>query len=321
MILGSNGEAIMLSDDERRDVLKVSREFIAPEKVLIAGTGCESAINTLALTEYAASLGYDVALVRTPYYYRHSMPTSNWVAYYNYVADRSPIPILIYSVAVFTGYDLPVEAITELSGHPNILGLKEMGSDLEKIKRIMDGTKDVRRSVNVTEIFRAVTGRMLQAKTASEGELLSVSAISKSSDTDVSTTVAVSVAPPPVEKPRFKMRQKDVGFQILTGSAKNLKKCLELGTAGGIHGFASAAPTACYEIYTAFREGDPNLAEEKQQRIATASARISSDLGIPGLKYAMDLNGYYGGPARSPFLPLTGEQRAEVERLMSDIRH
>src|SRR5438128_10232170 len=68
VVLGSTGEAIMLSDQERRDVLKVAREATTPSKVLVAGTGVESAIETLKLTECAAELGYDVAMVRTPHY-------------------------------------------------------------------------------------------------------------------------------------------------------------------------------------------------------------------------------------------------------------
>src|SRR6202022_3506710 len=77
VVLGSTGEAIMLSDQERREVLKVGREAAAPSKVLVAGTGIESAIETLRLTEYAAQLGYDVALVRTPHFYKKVMLPAN----------------------------------------------------------------------------------------------------------------------------------------------------------------------------------------------------------------------------------------------------
>src|SRR3989440_9964501 len=118
VVLGSTGEAIMLSDQERRDVLKVAREATAPNKVLIAGTGIESAIETLRLTEYAAELGYDVAMVRTPHYYRPQLQPANLLAFYRTVADRSPIPILIYSVPVFTNYDMPAELVIELAEHP-----------------------------------------------------------------------------------------------------------------------------------------------------------------------------------------------------------
>src|SRR5579864_3308474 len=111
VVLGSTGEAILLSDQERRDVLKSAREAAVPNKVLVAGTGIESAIDTLRLTEYAAELGYDVAMVRTPHYYKKQMQTANLLAFYRTVADRSPIPIMIYSVPVFTNYDMPAELV------------------------------------------------------------------------------------------------------------------------------------------------------------------------------------------------------------------
>src|SRR5947209_13622806 len=68
VVLGSTGEAVMLSDEERAQVLKTARESCSPSKVLIAGTEAESAIETLRTTEYAAALGYDLALVRTPFF-------------------------------------------------------------------------------------------------------------------------------------------------------------------------------------------------------------------------------------------------------------
>src|SRR5881394_2609627 len=112
--LGSTVEAVMLSDEERREVLAVTREACAPTKVLIAGTGAESAIETLRLTEYAAALGYDAALVRTPHFYRPQMQPANLLAFYRTVADRSPLPLLIYSVPVFTNYDIPSDVVAQL---------------------------------------------------------------------------------------------------------------------------------------------------------------------------------------------------------------
>src|SRR5207253_4170023 len=73
VVLGSTGEAVLLSDQERQDVLKVAREAASPHSVLIAGSGLESARETLRLTEYAAELGYDASLVRTPHYYKGQM--------------------------------------------------------------------------------------------------------------------------------------------------------------------------------------------------------------------------------------------------------
>ena len=152
VVLGSSGEAIMLSDQEQSDVLRSVRDAAAPNKVLIAGTGSESAVNTLRMTEHAAELGYDVALVRTPFYYKKAMQPANILAFYRTVADRSPLPVLIYSVPPFTGYDMPPELVIELADHPNIVGIKESGGDVEKIRRMVEGTRHVKRSATVTEV-------------------------------------------------------------------------------------------------------------------------------------------------------------------------
>src|SRR5256714_10122501 len=115
VVQGSTGEAIMLSDQERRDVFKAAREAAAPNKVLIAGTGVESASETLKLTEHAAQLGYDVALVRTPHYYKKQMLPANMLAFYRTVADRSPLPVMIYNFPQATGYDIAAELVMELA--------------------------------------------------------------------------------------------------------------------------------------------------------------------------------------------------------------
>ena len=90
---------------------------------------------------------------------------------------------------------------------------------------------------------------------------------------------------------------------------------------GAILAFADVAPTACYEIYTAWKEGNIDLARMKQDRITNAAQRVGSELGIPGLKYGMDLNGYFGGLARLPLLPLTAALKTEVEGLLVHIKN
>ena len=111
VVQGSTGEAILLSDQERRDVLKTAIAAAAPNKVMIAGTGIESAMETLRLTEYAAELGYDAAMVRTPHYYKKQMLPANMLAFYRTVADRSPLPLVIYNYPQATGYDIPAEVV------------------------------------------------------------------------------------------------------------------------------------------------------------------------------------------------------------------
>ncbi len=96
---------------------------------------------------------------------------------------------------------------------------------------------------------------------------------------------------------------------------------LDAGAVGAVLAFADCAPTACYEIYAAWKEGDAALAREKQERIAKAAQRIVGELSIPGVKYAMDYNGCYGGNPRLPLLPLTAEKKREVEQLLAGIRN
>ena len=119
----------------------------------------------------------------------------------------------------------------------------------------------------------------------------------------------------------IKTRQKEVGFQVLAGAAHKLHASLNAGAVGAVVAFSVAAPTACYEVYAAWKEGDNELAALKQERIAKAGERLVSHMGVPALKYAMDLNGYFGGPSRLPLLPLTAAEKSEVEQLMADIRN
>ena len=334
VVLGSTGEAILLSDQERRDVLKTALAAAAPSKVMIAGTGIESAHETLRLTEYAAELGYDAAMVRTPHYYKRQMLPANLLAFYRTVADRSALPIIIYNFPQATGYDIPAEVVIELAGHPNIVAIKESSGNLDKVKQMVEGTRNVnvKRQVTVTETFEAVTPRMLKAAAAESEkqsrELVSVASLAGTAESMErrapspvpadSTTKPSSSAVTVVGK--LKTRQKEVGFQVMVGAAHQLEPSLGLGAVGAILALAGPAPTACYEIYAALKDGDNALAREKQERVKLAAQRVVGDLGVPGVKYSMDLNGYYGGPSRLPFLPLSGAQKAEIEKLMSGIK-
>jgi 4-hydroxy-2-oxoglutarate aldolase len=302
VVLGSTGEAILLSDQERRDVFKSAREAAAPEKVLLAGTGVESLLETLRLTEYAAELGYDVAMVRTPHYYKAQInKPQNMLAFYRTLADQSPLPIVIYNFPQATAYDIPAEVVIALAEHPNVIGIKESAGNLEKVKLMVERTRHIKRSATVNETQQAVTPRMLkQAASATAAP---------------SSSAAIQIVG------GLKTRQKEVGFQVLVGAGHQLEPSLGIGAVGAILAFADAAPTACYEIYAAWKDGDLKLAREKQERIATAVQRVVGGFSIPGVKYAMELNGYYGGPVRLPLLPLDADAKAQVERLMADIRN
>ncbi|HKR26056.1 MAG TPA: dihydrodipicolinate synthase family protein, partial [Acidobacteriaceae bacterium] len=120
-VLGSTGEAVMLSDDESREVLRVARENAAADKVLLAGVARESLIETLRLAEFAAEQQYDALLVRTPHYYGPAMRPLELMTYYRALADRAVLPIVLYSIPKFTHLEIPLEVVAELAQHPNII--------------------------------------------------------------------------------------------------------------------------------------------------------------------------------------------------------
>jgi dihydrodipicolinate synthase/N-acetylneuraminate lyase len=281
----------------------------SPSKVMIAGTGIESARETLALTEYAALLGYDAAMVRTPHYYKAQINRpQNMLAFYRTVADRSPLPLIIYNFPQATGYDIPADVVIQLAEHQNIIAIKESSGSIEKVQKMVAFTRHIKRAVAVTEVQEAVTGRMRK-----QAENAAASASLPMAGQPSSSAVAVIGG--------LKTRQKEVGFQVLVGAAQKLEPSLAVGAVGAILAFACAAPTACFEIYAAWKEMNEKVAHEKQERIAEAAAKVVSEMSIPGVKYAMDLNGYFGGPLRLPLLPLTADEKATGERRMVKIKN
>ena len=311
LLLGSTGEAVALDDAESRDVLRVAAEAAATDKVLIAGVGRESVKATVELAEAAAQYAYDAVLVRTPTYYATQMSSAAVLHYFRSVADRSPLPILLYNIPRCVPYDIPIEVIAELAQHPNIIGIKDSSGSLPRIVASVEATRSAtRRTVTVTPIFEAVTARMLAAKSGAGNTFVAAG--------DLAGGVAVATAPPATP---LKTRTKEVGFQVLTGSTSILVEALEAGASGAILGFAACAPQACQEVYLAWKDHDLELAAEKQARIAGPGQRIAGQLGIAGIKHGCDFNGYYGGRPRAPLLPVTAEEKAEIEGLLAGIRN
>lgn len=308
VVLGSTGEAVELTDAETREALKTAADAAAPEKVLIAGVARESVKATVEQAEYAAACRFDAVLVRTPTYYAPQMSTAAVLHFYRSVADRSPLPILLYNIPKFVPYPIPVKVVAELAQHGNIIGIKDSTGDVERVRALVAATETApRRTVTVTPVFEAVTGRMMSRKAEVEGNFVSAA--------ELGGGASVAVKAP------TKTRTKEVGFQVLAGSAGSLLESLEAGAAGAVLAFAACAPQACQEVYLAWKDHDLALAAEKQQRITAASQRVAGALGIAGIKYACDFNGYYGGRPRAPLLPLNAEEKAEVEGLLAGIRN
>ncbi len=132
--------------------------------------------------------------------------------------------------------------------------------------------------------------------------------------------VAIKESSGNLEKVMRMMREVRPGFRVLVGSAPTLWPSLAVGAAGAVLAFANAAPYATIAIWEAHRTRDAEAALDWQNRIARAAWLATAKHGVPGLKYAMDLNGYYGGPPRLPLIPPPPEAKREIEEAFRDLR-
>lgn len=142
VVLGSNGEAPYLDEDESERVVAAARSVIPPDRVLIAGTGRESTRVAIDAARRAAGAGADAVLVRTPSFFKSEMTTEAFVRHYSAVADASPVPVLLYNYTAVTGVNLQPAAVAQLSKHPNVMGAKESGGDIAQISDYIAETPD-----------------------------------------------------------------------------------------------------------------------------------------------------------------------------------
>jgi 4-hydroxy-2-oxoglutarate aldolase len=253
VVMGSTGESVMLTPDEKFTMWELVAKHASPDKLLIAGTGMESVRETVCLTNRAAEMGYKAAMVRTPHYYKNLLNRADaQMLYYRAVADQSKIPLIIYNWPQTTGVDIPVEAVVGISEHPNVIAIKESSGSMEKVMQMI--------------------------------------------------------------------REVKPGFQVLVGSAPTLWPSLLMGACGAILAYANAAPYSTIAIWEAYRQREDAAGLDWQNRIGRASTLVTVKYGIPGLKYAMDLNGYYGGPPRLPLTPPSPAAKKEIEEAFQDLK-
>jgi 4-hydroxy-2-oxoglutarate aldolase len=248
VVLGSNGEAVYLTEEEKVSILETCRKAIPAGKLLLAGTGLQSTRQTIDLTRRAADVGADAALIVTPHYYSPKMTGEALVRHYHTVADAVPIPVMIYNVPKFTGVDMEAAAIARAAVHPNVIGTKDTSGNIAKL-----------------------------------------------ADT-------VRLAGP--------------AFQVLAGSAGFFLAGLAVGAVGGILALANIAPQQGIDIYRLFKAGNLEEAADLQRRMLPVNAAVTATMGIPGLKAALDMLGYYGGPVRPPMLDLTESQRESLRAVL-----
>lgn len=141
VVLGSNGEYVMLSEAERAAVWETARAAIPRTKIFFAGTGAESTQTAIALTKRAAEIGADYAMVVTPHYYKSQLNAATLINHYRVIADSAPIPIILYNFPPSTGIDLDAATVIKLSEHPNIVGIKDSSGLVAKYGEIIRGAR------------------------------------------------------------------------------------------------------------------------------------------------------------------------------------
>ena len=140
VVLGSNGEAVLMDDFESDRVIVAAREAVPRGRTLIVGTGRESTQAAIKASKRAAEHGADAVLVRTPGFFKNQMTADAFVRHYTAVADASPVPVLLYNFTALTGVNLQPAVVSTLSNHPNIVGMKESGGDVAVIADLVNGT-------------------------------------------------------------------------------------------------------------------------------------------------------------------------------------
>ena len=137
VVLGSNGEYVLLDEEEKVALTAFVRENFPTDKPVIAGTGCESTKATVRLTKRCAEAGADAVLVLNPSYYKSSMTNEALSRFYTEVADTSPVPVILYNMPRNTGINMSDQLVSELSKHPNIIGIKDSSGNIVQIAGIL----------------------------------------------------------------------------------------------------------------------------------------------------------------------------------------
>lgn len=134
VIAGTTGESSTMSDEEHKEAIRFTVEYVNKRIPVIAGTGSNDTAYAIELSKYAESVGVDGILVVTPYYNKATQ--SGLVKHFTYIADRVNVPMILYNVPSRTGVNILPETYVELSKHPRIVAAKEASGDLSQVAKI-----------------------------------------------------------------------------------------------------------------------------------------------------------------------------------------
>lgn len=248
VVAGSTGEAALLDETERMQLVEVARKEMRAGQPLLVGTGSESTRGVIARNRAVAERGADAVLVVAPHYYGPAMTPEALAAHYRQVADESPIPVLLYNIPKYAHFVLEPGLVHELASHGNVVGIKDSSGDLKVLGAYLGAQRD--------------------------------------------------------------------GFSVFTGHAGSLYAALEMGVRGGILAASLFAGALTMEICSAFAQGELGRAGRAQEALKPLAKVIVADLGVAGVKAAMDVAGLHGGAPRMPLLPLKPAQREHVAELL-----
>jgi 4-hydroxy-2-oxoglutarate aldolase len=140
VVFGSNGEAVHLDQEEKLAMVDTAKQNLPSDKLLIAGTGCQSTEATVRLTNLCAERGAEAALIFTPHYYKAKMDAASLKRHYLSIAEGAKIPVLIYNVPQFTGVNVSPELVASLAEHPNVIGIKDSSGNIAQVGEMIATT-------------------------------------------------------------------------------------------------------------------------------------------------------------------------------------
>ncbi len=252
------GEGPLLGDDEKAELFRLAGKWIPEDRVFLADVSAEGVHKAAKMARIAAEAGAKAVVSLPPHEYRNAMSGrvdaagESQALFFRALADRSPVPVVIFNAPLVTGMELPAETAGLLAEHPNVAGIIESGAQAARVAQIRECARKE--------------------------------------------------------------------FAVLAGSEGQVWEALKAGANGAALAFASAAPYAAIAIWEAFRTREEEAGVDWQARISHPAMLVTEMYGVAGLKHAMDLNGYYGGPPRLPFVALDGERKREIEEAFRDLK-
>jgi len=250
VVAGSTGEAALLDEREREQLVQWTRKLVTGQRLLIAGAGAESTRTTLRFADVAAGNGANAVLVVAPHYFGPNMTADALRAHYLRVADESRIPVILYNIPKYMHFRLTRELVQELSRHENVVGIKDSSGDPASLEDYLASQRD--------------------------------------------------------------------GFTTITGSGQLWGRALQMGARAGILAVALFAPELALAVFDAVARKDVGSADALQSRLTPLAKEIVGEMGIAGVKAALDAVGLRGGPTRAPLLPLPPGQVERVRQLLRD---